>query len=72
MPVFLGMILGAALTVLGAYTFDAFATGPSTSSNAPAVQRTMVNWDVVGQNWRSLTGQIKQGWNRLSAQIDRT
>ena len=72
MRVFLGIILGAILTVLGAYMFDSLATGPSTTAgeSAPA-SRTMVNWDVVGKNWQSFKLQLNQGWTRLSAQIAR-
>jgi uncharacterized protein YjbJ (UPF0337 family) len=26
----------------------------------------MVNWDVVGKNFDSVTAMIKQGWNKLT------
>ena len=28
--------------------------------------RPMVNWDVVGRNFNSLTGMVKHGWNKLT------
>jgi hypothetical protein len=72
MRVFLGMILGAILTVLGAYLFDHLATGPATTASESATApRTMVNWDVVGRNWQSVKLQLNQGWTKLSSQIAR-
>lgn len=62
MRLLLGMILGAALTVGGAYLSD--TASKSTVSSIDA--RPMVNWDVVGKNFDSVTAMIKQGWNRLT------
>ena len=60
MRLLLGMILGAALTIGGAYVSDtASKSGSSTDS------RPMVNWDVVGKNFDSVSAMIKQGWNKL-------
>ena len=58
MRLLFGMILGAALTVGGAYISDAAKTGPEA--------RPMVNWDVVGKNVETLTVMIKQGWAKLT------
>jgi hypothetical protein len=58
MRLILGMILGAALTIGGAYVYD-------TASKAPDA-RPMVNWDVVGKNTDSLMIMIKQGWAKLT------
>jgi hypothetical protein len=68
MRVFLGMILGAALTVAGAYMYDSVATGPAVTT-APGVkeQRTMVNWDVVGRNWRDVQARLRQSWTKISS-----
>ena len=61
MRLLLGMILGAALTVGGAYISDT-ATKP-----APGVEsRPMVNWDVVGRNADTVVTLIKQGWAKLT------
>jgi hypothetical protein len=59
MRLILGMILGAALTVGGAYVAD--------TSKAPgASEQRMVNWEVVSRNVDTLTTMIKQGWSRLT------
>jgi hypothetical protein len=59
MRLILGMILGAALTVGGAYIAD--------TSKAPgAEQQRMVNWEVVSRNVDTLTSMIKQGWSKLT------
>ena len=60
MRLILGMILGAALTIGGAYVSD-------TTKSSGADQRPMVNWDVVGRNVDSLTTMIKQGWVKLTS-----
>ena len=61
MRLLLGMILGAALTVGGAYISDT-ATKPAPGTEA----RPMVNWDVVGRNFDSFTAMVKDGWNKLT------
>jgi hypothetical protein len=59
MRLILGMILGAALTIGGAYVSDS-----STKSGVDA--RPMVNWDVVAKNFDYVTGMVKQGWAKLT------
>ena len=59
MRLIFGIILGAALTIGGAYISDS-----STKSGVDA--RPMVNWDVVAKNFDSLTVMVKQGWARLT------
>lgn len=65
MRIFLGMILGAALTVALAYAYDLRAVS-STSGSAASQQRTMVNWDVVESNWREIKARAREGWTRLA------
>jgi len=62
MRLLLGMILGAALTIGGAYLSDT----ASKSTGSSIDPRPMVNWDVVGKNFDSVTAMIKQGWNKLT------
>ena len=62
MRLLFGIILGVALTIGGAYVVDT-TSKPSSSS---VEQRPMVNWDVVGRNFDSLTAMIKQGWAKLT------
>jgi hypothetical protein len=66
MRVLLGMILGALLTVASAYAFDTWRAPANSTASTPAVQRTMVNWDVVGKNWDKLTVRVRQEWNKLT------
>jgi len=66
MRVLLGMILGALLTIASAYALDTWRMPASSAANTPAVQRTMVNWDVVGKNWDKLTVRVRQEWNKLT------
>jgi len=62
MRLILGMILGAALTVGGAYISD------TTMKPAPGTEaRPMVNWDVVGRNTDTVVTMIKQGWAKLTS-----
>ena len=63
MRLILGMILGAALTVGGAYVSDT-----ATKTGAPGAEqpRPMVNWDVVGRNTDTVITMIKQGWAKLT------
>jgi hypothetical protein len=72
MRVFLGMILGVLLTIGAAFLHDTWATGPSstTGSTSSAVeQRAMVNWDVVGENWRIARQRMREAWTTLSHKV---
>ena len=60
MRLLLGIILGAALTIGGAYIADTSKSGPEV--------KPMVNWEVVGKNVDTLTVMIKQGWAKLTSQ----
>jgi hypothetical protein len=54
MRLFLGIILGCALTIGGAYVADQASGQP------------MVNWEVVGKNVNSLTGMARDGWKKIT------
>ena len=61
MPLLLGVILGIALTIAGAYEYDT-ATGRvdnGLSSAAADGRAPMVNWDVVGGNWQIFKGHVR-------------
>jgi hypothetical protein len=74
MPVFIGVILGAFLTIAGAYLYDS-STGRAPnglSASAAAGQAPMVNWAVVSERWRGLqagaqdvAADVERGWKRL-------
>jgi len=65
MRLLLGIILGGALTVGGAYLYDshhALAAGNAATN----VQRPLVNWDVVGTKWQHLNERARAEWTRLA------
>jgi len=65
MRVLLGIVLGAFLTVGGAYLHD--TNSARLVSGAPASeQRPLVNWDVVGTQWGRLTQRARAEWTRLA------
>lgn len=67
MRLFLGIILGVALTIGGAYISDTMSAGSTVNGAATADYRPMVNWDVVTSNWHDLRANVRAGWNKLSA-----
>lgn len=58
MRLLLGIILGCALTIGGAYVVD--------SMNSGANARPMVNWDVVGKALDGITGMARDGWKKIA------
>jgi hypothetical protein len=67
MRVFLGMILGAILTISGAYLIDSYNAGPNTT--AAQAENRMVNWDVADRNWQSFKSRVQSEWTRLSSSL---
>jgi hypothetical protein len=60
-PVLLGIILGVALTIAGAYAYDS-STGRAAnglSASAASGQAPMVNWGVVGDDWQNLQTAVR-------------
>jgi hypothetical protein len=57
MRLILGIIIGGALTIGGAYVAD--------KTVAPGAQ-PMVNWDVVSKNVSNLTGMARDGWKKIT------
>ena len=62
MRVLIGIILGAVLTVGGAYLYDSH-----NALVAAGAQRPIVNWDVVSTKWDHLTGRARAEWARLTS-----
>ncbi|HTT47276.1 MAG TPA: hypothetical protein VMG39_04645 [Pseudolabrys sp.] len=66
MRLLLGIILGAVLTIGGAYLYDSH----DALANAQAsTQRPLVNWDMVGVKWNHLTERARAEWTRLAANL---
>ena len=59
MRLILGIILGAALTIGGAYISN------SMNGNSPTA-RPMVNWDVVSKNVDVLSEFVRDSWKKLT------
>lgn len=57
MRLILGIIIGAALTVGGAYVADGIAG---------AEAKPMVNWDVVAKNVDGVTTLARSAWKRIT------
>jgi len=57
MRLILGIILGAALIVGGAYVAD-------TAAGAGGAK--MVNWDVVAKNFDEVSAATRAGWKRIT------
>jgi hypothetical protein len=71
MRVFLGMILGALLTIGVAYYSDSMRTSSVASGPSATENRPMVNWDVVESNWNIVKERAAQGWADLRARVNR-
>ena len=67
MRLLLGIILGTALTILGAYISDSLTTGPALTSAPNTQQRMMVNWDVVGGKWVHVRNRVQDEWIKLTS-----
>ncbi len=63
----LGIIVGILLTVGSAYVFDQTHKSDGTEG---AVEKHMVNWDVVQDELKSLSTGIHDGWDRLTGHKD--
>lgn len=75
MPILVGMILGVILTIGAVFAYDTSTgrvsnglTTTATGGNAP-----MVNWDVVGRDWRDVKvhlrnagADVERGWRRIT------
>jgi hypothetical protein len=61
MRLLFGMIIGALLTIGGAYVADSRAD--------PLQGGRMVNWNVVGQKVNDLTFDLRRVWDNFTRQI---
>lgn len=70
MRVLLGIILGAALTVGGAYLYDSHNALQAGNATA-AAQRPMVNWDVVHVKWQHALDRAQRLTTRAKDELTR-
>jgi hypothetical protein len=66
MRTFFGMILGVFITIAGAYLYDSMQTSSVATGSSATTHRTMVNWDVVSENWQSFKQRAQIEWNKLT------
>ena len=72
MRMLFGIVVGVMLTVGVAFIVDTTATGSSTTTgtgSAPVEHRKMVNWDVVGDNFRIARERAREAWTKLSQKV---
>ncbi|WP_028348160.1 hypothetical protein [Bradyrhizobium murdochi] len=67
MRTFVGMILGALLLVFGVYVYDSMRTSSVASGQVAQANRTLVNWDVVAEDWKALKARAHDDWVKLSS-----
>ena len=67
MQVFLGMILGALLLVVGVYMYDSMQTSAVANGQVAQANRTIVNWDVAASDWNALKRRAHDDWIKLSS-----
>ncbi|MGE5159250.1 MAG: hypothetical protein ACM3OF_14025 [Gemmatimonas sp.] len=67
MQTVLGMILGAVLLALGVYIYDSMQTSSVANGQIAETNRTIVNWDVVANDWHSLKTRARDDWVRISS-----
>jgi hypothetical protein len=58
MRMLVGIIVGCALTIGGAYVVD--------HTNPPAGAAPLVNWDVVAKNIDDVTALAREGWKKIT------
>ena len=69
MRVLFGMILGALLTVGAAFMHDNWSSPSTKGSSSSLAKPRMVNWDVVGANWRLVKHRACETWTMLSQKV---
>jgi hypothetical protein len=57
-----GIVIGAFLTVSAAYIYDSH-NAADVATDTAALRGNLVNWDVVGTKWQTLTERARAEWN---------
>jgi hypothetical protein len=69
----LGIILGALLTIAGAYAYDS-SSGRAANGLTPTAaggQAPMVNWDIVSANWGLFKADVRERADNLERSLKR-
>ena len=67
MQVFVGIILGMLLLVGAVFISDSIQTSSVANGQTAQASRTMVNWDVVADDWQALKARAHDDWVRISS-----
>jgi hypothetical protein len=67
MQMFLGMILGALLLIVGVYAYDSMQTSTVANGQVAQNNRTIVNWDIAASDWKALKLRAHDDWIKLSS-----
>ena len=73
MRLFLGMLLGAALTIAFAYMHDARVPTQTTQTEGGGEirARTLVNWDIAGGLWNGFTDDVARMGRQAKDGVER-
>jgi hypothetical protein len=71
--ILLGIILGAILTIAGAYTYDSSTgrTPNGLTATAADGHAPLVNWDVVSVSWDVFKADVRAGADNLERGLKR-
>jgi hypothetical protein len=67
MQVFVGIILGMLLLVGAVFISDSIQTSSVANGQTAQASRTMVNWDVVADDWQALKTRAHDDWVKISS-----
>jgi hypothetical protein len=67
MQVFVGIILGMLLLTGAVFVSDSLQTSSVANGQTAQANRTLVNWDVVAEDWRTLKIRAHEDWVRISS-----
>ena len=67
MQVFVGIILGMLLLVGAVFISDSIQTSSVANGQTAQANRTVVNWDVVADDWHALKTRAHDDWVRISS-----
>ena len=67
MQVFVGIILGMLLLVGAVFISDSIQTSSVANGQTAQANRTVVNWDVVADDWQALKTRAHDDWVKISS-----